>query len=70
MTRCPASWLGCHRYEAQYDEVPDVEAIKAATAMVVSAHEQRAEVSIGTNRNVYVQSVCRHCGDVIDRLEK
>ena len=66
MTRCPAHWLGCHRYEAVYDEAPD----EGAIAIIKAAVAGKGKANGKTVRLIYIQSVCRRCGDVIERMGK
>lgn len=65
-TRCAASIWGAHKYEARYDEKPDE--VAAETVRIAIA----ARVQFSTQSTVvrtYIQDVCIHCGDVIDRPE-
>lgn len=71
MTRC-TNLTGRHCYEAVYDEVPNEAQIEATKQVTMMAIEKRGPITSDWPRalRVYVQSVCRYCGDVVDRMEK
>lgn len=68
MSYC-TSLTGKHRYEPRYDETPidfDFGDLPVQVRVGMSAKEARSFLF----RRIYVCDVCRHCGDVIDRIDK
>jgi hypothetical protein len=61
------SWSGQHQYEPRYDESPNVQGAEVLKASFAAGQLGRWRLE---PLKIYVCDVCRHCGDVIDRLDK
>lgn len=57
------SLTGRHKYEPRFDEVPT-----GIDLLKLPYHLNVKEARSLLFRRVYVQDVCRYCGDVVERL--
>ena len=66
------TWTRRHAYEAVYDEVPSGFKMNALLDLPYEACSNLtpAQARAFLVLRKYVHSVCRHCGDVIDREDK
>jgi hypothetical protein len=62
------SWTGRHKYQARYDEKEIPGALKTLTGINAIGDVDRPAREDYILR-IYVQDVCVHCGDVVDRLK-
>ena len=67
MSKC-ITLFSIHEYKARYDEVEIPGALDKLTGRSYASDIPHIDRALYI-RKVYVQDVCVHCGDVIDRLE-